>query len=643
MVLDAFPPKSKSPDRFPTDATAVHIAHPLDRLGAVFVDLSLVLAPLFLFLVSPFRRLFMVALIVDNQEGLIKAILWMLFFGVLLLITYQSMGHYLYGKTIGKWVFGLKVQSIEGSERLTFLQSFLRSWIWVIEVILVAPWLSIFSHPRRRLLHDRLSDTIVLTVKTASSLPQPVERNFILWVQSAFWGAVAVVVVSTVTSIGTQMGISSVIKGGMAGLTSCLPDDLGGEVFSSQELDPEGDDQLDSWLDRLMALYSAGLIPKTCLGEEIEKSAGTIKNPPPLYYLAQSFVFEDQEQVSNEYLERVCTLAQDEACTMAKIVQAWSDKDKVAIRRHFASLANSKSVSAQVWRLKESMRIGDWSAARRSLDALKDTVELSSFHSVQTVKLNYLSKDQNEYQASLQAVSALLTGDIADDLNRWVCAQSLELGCDHRELGPCQDFRSKLPSEGGAQTAEVFTLAAKLSVCEDSQENVASMIALVDNKELQRLGRAIQHKSLNDISKAIGALEPLVDSENKSIRLAARSLWLNLGAPLSREILEAWSNEIGDLARDDEFRGMTLALFEHAFVNRQFIKAWGYGESIKEWIKRSKTKTIQLVVAGYNSGYRKEAFALMSTSDLLNEERAPAANGEAEVVLRVLRREFSKR
>ncbi len=60
-------------------------------------------------------------------------------------------------------------------ERLSCWDCFVRSWFWIFEVLLLGiPFLAVFSNAKRRPLHDRVCDTLVVS-RVAAGVKGPGE------------------------------------------------------------------------------------------------------------------------------------------------------------------------------------------------------------------------------------------------------------------------------------------------------------------------------------------------------------------------------------------------------------------------------------------------------------------------------------
>src|SRR5690606_26547084 len=90
--------------------------------------------------------------------------------GVLILfvgIIYQSLFWYKMGATPGQWLMGLRVRNVlDVAQPLKMSQCMMRSIFWWLNILVAGiPFLSVYSHSQRRPLHDRVADTLVVSVR----------------------------------------------------------------------------------------------------------------------------------------------------------------------------------------------------------------------------------------------------------------------------------------------------------------------------------------------------------------------------------------------------------------------------------------------------------------------------------------------
>ena len=138
-------------------------------IGIIFLVCTLVLAPV--------QRRMQEAQFINDFHGIIFNIFlsWVIVF--LLLVIYWTFFTFHSGTTIGKRIFQIKVVSLWPQYTLSLWDAFVRSTVHFFELCFIGIFhFSIFSDPRRRLLHDRLSNTIVVSTSyRKSNQPKRIE------------------------------------------------------------------------------------------------------------------------------------------------------------------------------------------------------------------------------------------------------------------------------------------------------------------------------------------------------------------------------------------------------------------------------------------------------------------------------------
>ena len=84
-------------------------------------------------------------------------------YSILLLVTYFALATYWgNGKTIGKWIFGIRAVSLV-HERMSLWHSFERALGYGASFLEFGfGFMQYFIHPNRRTVHDRIAETIVI-------------------------------------------------------------------------------------------------------------------------------------------------------------------------------------------------------------------------------------------------------------------------------------------------------------------------------------------------------------------------------------------------------------------------------------------------------------------------------------------------
>ncbi len=174
-----------------------YLATVADRFLAFIIDVFLFFPILGLFAAGQLRDVREYAL--QKEDSPEAFVVWLLFvfsvvgFSILLQATFS----YFWGASPGQKLLNLRVVSLSYDSRhrfsgaLTFPQAFLRSLTWWLSLGFFGwPFLESFSHPQRRCLHDRASDTMLISViPTRDAGPSRGEQQFVSsWFRMGFMG-----------------------------------------------------------------------------------------------------------------------------------------------------------------------------------------------------------------------------------------------------------------------------------------------------------------------------------------------------------------------------------------------------------------------------------------------------------------------
>ena len=176
------------------------MASPFDRVAAVVIDYFIILMPFIYLVIAPFQRSMKEAAILDDQWQMSISMLLGALATLVLILFYQVTCVWLWRATPGKLLMGLRVRSIWEGEVISFSHALSRALYWVLSwLFLGVPFLATFSNYMRRPLHDRISDTVVVSVKVEKSVLAPSKKESSL-VRGVYW-AVATFIFLMVSSI----------------------------------------------------------------------------------------------------------------------------------------------------------------------------------------------------------------------------------------------------------------------------------------------------------------------------------------------------------------------------------------------------------------------------------------------------------
>lgn len=477
------------------------LARPLDRLAATIIDVGVVLTPIFFLLGAPLKRGLTLGILVNSESDMLTAISGLGVLAFVLSVVYQAVSLYLFGMTFGKRVLAVRVVPVFRDQSLTFTDCLVRATTWTLELALLGlPWLAVFANPRRRVLHDRVSDTVVVALANeVATAPTPTERSL---VRATF---------AIVTALGLAVGVNA-----LRGATESLRAESALLAMSDKNLHEcevvgenvgAGD---HARLNRAMTLYAAGLADRSCLESEVEREAAMDVPVAPVTYLAQAFVHADDAEVSNSYLDQVCSDAPDgPECAMSQLVGSWSEENWPAVEQTLKT-APRGSGYLEVWGVRHYMKQARYGEALALLDDLIARHELADFSLGQRVKALFNSFRESEAQAALtQALVALPEGD-GHDLGAWMCAQQLQNGCAALEAPACRALSSKDISF--ADPNETLAQVIRME-CRGSMDYLALSESAADTS-WQDFFRANLKREREDRAAAASLFTKLIRDEN---------------------------------------------------------------------------------------------------------------------------------
>lgn len=542
MVISNWTPPdlSNSPaeNRLVTTEPELSLARPLDRLAAAIIDIFILLVPLYILLSAPLKKWMMTSFILGSEPDFVVTILAMFFLAVMILVGYQSVCHHFYGATIGKRIYDLRVVPMFPGEKLVFWDHVLRSAIWVGELLCLGlPWLAVYSNPKRRPMHDRLCDTVVVT-RAPSGVRGPLhwERSLVRTLFAALIGFMTLVVAIQIRGAIDKLKMEK-------SLAALVDRDLGDcEIVSSSVSEEDSDPH--SRLKVAMTLYAAGLADRSCLESEVEGEIAKQIPVAPITYLAQAFIYADDAEISNSYLDEVCEMAPGTVeCSMSQLVTSWSDEDWSAVAEVLKA-APKGSGYMEVWGIRHYMKQAQYGNALTTLDGLLSNRELAEFSLVQRVKALFNFYKEPEAIAAFQQAVLSLPLEQGSDLSAWMCSQQLQNSCAAVSSPACAQA---LPDKAATEIDFEHTSQALAHVlaleCKGGQGlDYMSFGEAVRDPDWQIFFAANANRT--EDKKSSGELfAQLLRSEKapELLRVEAARRWVALASPSQmQEVVESW-------------------------------------------------------------------------------------------------------
>lgn len=277
MVEDREFPESK-----PTlNPSMIGLAAPKDRLAAYILD-CLLLLPLIQILQAPFKKWILESLIFEETSFLSVYRFFNLSIFISLFVVYYTLMIWWRGQTLGKMFFRVKVISYHG--HIDFNSSLSRALFMFFEMLFFGlSYLSVFIHPLRRPLHDRVADTLVISEKSPAGFPNPQEK----WRASVF-----------------RMALSFLflLSGGVYSLITSLQEDS--EVVSLLEECKQNLPMEQASSEQLIEMHMVQKVSETCFSELVKEQLW--ENSSPMTLFAMSVVERADQEASRSYLKQIC-------------------------------------------------------------------------------------------------------------------------------------------------------------------------------------------------------------------------------------------------------------------------------------------------------------------------------------------------
>ena len=515
-------------------------ARPVDRLAATIIDIFVFLVPIYILLSAPLKRSLATQFILGAESDFFVTISALVLVAVILIVIYQTSMLFLFGTTLGKRLFNLRVVSMFEASPITLWDAFFRSWLWIAEAACLGlPWLSVFSDGHRRVLHDRATNTMVITdqPRAAASVPALWERSLVRAVFSFCLAIVAVVL------IGEMRGVSERLH--MEGVLFSAAEKEAGECEVVTQNMTEVDSQDHSRLSMAMSLYAAGLADRSCLEAEVEREVALQVPISGVTYLAQAFIYADDGEVSNAYLDRVCADAPGSLeCSMSQLVSSWSDEDWQAVEEILRA-APKGSGYLEVWGIRHYMKQAQYASALGLLDTLVSRRELSEFSLSQRVKALFNNYREAEARVALQQAMVALPEEEGRDLGTWMCAQQLQNSCEALSSPACRGLPKWSVDLNYDNASE--TLARVLArECEGpGQLDFTDLSDSAESEIWRTFFRANLKKERRDRSAAVELFARVVDAPEapELVRLDAIRRLAQLATPRQMDrVLRMWSS-----------------------------------------------------------------------------------------------------
>lgn len=617
---------------FGQDSFLHSLAHPLDRLAASIVDISAVLLPLVLFLSAPIKRILVSSLLLQDHQSFLISALSILTLTFVVIVFYQALFIYFFGTTIGKKIFHIRVVNVWGGGRVEFSDALKRSVIWFFETIcLMIPHVSVFSDPKRRPIHDRISNTVVISEKKENVMaPGFVELTLAKTFNSFTFAILAIVGIKISILIWQSLPENEVISL-FAGSSHQVCEDVEWASESWPKVEREA---FDGRIQVALGLFAAGEVPKTCLETEVNSFLSIEESESPVAYLAQAFIHSSNSELSNRYLKRICQLNENSSsCKMAQIVESWSDSDWTNVDNLFSEFSKGAPSHIAIWAIRHYVKQRDFFRARLYLDQLSPQRALASFTSLHRIKVLYGAENWEALDAVANTAFETLPIDERLIVSHWLCQRTYRAsGCKGLQEASCDIFNQDATApETLLLNPEVATLKLLSMSCHDKESEFELSYMGALSSGTAKLARALSLRKDQEKSLSQKLLIEVMESKEASSdeRMTAEAEYLRLATLEEiKKRYAIWEKQKGD--DDWSYLGsqfMTAFNREKSYTLTMEIGARLIKEKYsQDWVVKP------LVVAQYFSGKRSRAWNLaqkIHTQPLARmETRQPASAKE---------------
>ncbi len=361
MAEDQFFPNYKADPE-----TLIGLASPKDRLASYILDCTLLL-PIVQLLQAPFKKWILESFLYQEGAGVLSLQMVNLVIFILIFIIYYSVLIWYKGQTLGKMFFGVKIISYQG--HLTFSASVLRSCFIFFSLLgLGIPFLALFSHVLRRPLHDRVADTLAISVKNPVGFPTKTEVGRSRWM--------------TVGMLGVALFSFSIY------VSILRSDDLLDVADFAESCDSElGVDSGN--LESLLEAHLVKQIDNDCLAslvrDQMWKAGET-----PLGHFAMAVALQEAPEESESYARAICELnANHHLCDLNQWLSKNADGETQQVEALLKKMQNKRLYNFTrvliAGQLLKQKRLKDMDAILspvRRAGVLQPIVASLSFHSL---------------------------------------------------------------------------------------------------------------------------------------------------------------------------------------------------------------------------------------------------------------------
>lgn len=613
-------------------STAAHrLAHPLDRMAAFLVDVA-ILFLLTSLAIAPLQKKIKAAQLINNTESLI---LWVLLLFLVLgtiSVIYSWLMHSIFLGTVGKRLFQIQVVDVWTGRAAKSSDYFVRAVLWWFDSITALPHFAMYSDPMRRTFHDRVSNTIVVSVSRRVGLPPLATESALIK-----YSLLCVYMLGFVFLVDeTRMAFNLVESDQESSILSMVSPVMCESVTNAQSDWPLEKGDVASRISIALALFAAGAVDEECLNQEAFLAFRANENKT-LAYLARAFATSDDSELSDRYLEKVCELDPDsEACEFSGLISLWTEKSWAEASEGFHRLIPNAHVFVKTWGVKHFEKVKDYASEIKLIDSLWPNEGLSEFLASHRAVALWGVDRKEESRVALQGAVENMGKSKQLGLTSWICYHELENGCGVKDVPGCQRFETLVEENPIVLSHELFALTQlRLMSCQESPD-FKDFVEGIDDENIVKLVQSVNDIKNGKVETAIRRLEQVqARAERSSVLFHDVTQRL---AKLSSEKLDEAIEHWGQSQQTDLWDWKSLG----EFITTQLLEQNRHREVIQvsgrilNQNAYSKIAKESLVVSAYELGQVGLAKKWMDSIEGKNS-RMPASQDRLEKVREALR------
>lgn len=652
MVLDDVFARRKSAP--PPRALDEQLAHPVDRIASVVADIVLFF-PVLALVIAPFARHAKESQLIGNTEAWSTAVFSAVAMGVLLLIVYQTVFVSVLGGTPGQLALRLRVVSVWGGGRPKPFESFLRALVWSAELAALGlPWLAVFSNARRRPFHDRVADTIVISLvrRRQVGMARLAEMSIASGFQSAALAVFTLVVTVNLTEYRHQReSVSEAI--------ASREDDgqLCAEIREAIEDAPGR--KATSVHDRLqtaLSLHAVEAIGSECLDHEAEFALWRGQELS-LAYLAKGIASDDDDRAA-AYFDKACgetetaqarkgNLAARDVCYMAQLAEADDDstrsdgidaseqkfndaKHEAEIEDIMTAIGADSAPFLRISALRRLMDRHDYAGALRIIDFGPDSRRTGAFMARKRAEAFWNLGRAHDAEVVMRSSVDLLDANSRLSMSRWFCySDLLRNGCEAAHRAACGILTTAVDrfNEWLLKPDVAVTYVRAESCANDRIERLKALVSRMPLSEGKSYTEAALALDLGRASEARAKLRTLAESADHGAFFIDANLRLIEVAGSVQEFSDIYTRWVTMETSDEAWKPLGHGLLRKLAVLKAWDTAIAVGLRLAKSDPNDRATYETMVIAATRAGKRKLALGMLEQVSRLNTKpkREPAS------------------